>query len=215
MVPLCMIDERDIALLQEPTLQNRHLMGLGLSTRQVHVWCEQIGIGGVGRAEGRWRGFAPVDALTLNVVWEVKTRTNVALAKQEDLIGYLKNPQKFSAPAVHVWASGGRPILATDFAKTHSVLKAASDGLVLATLPDPLTVLLDVVPSVERVVAGVMVGGTDAQKAVVQRLLGRREALMSRDSGAAAETPQKQAPANTAGERIINLNIGAEKEPRQ
>ena len=49
------------------------------------VWCERIGLGGEARANGRWSGFAPIDALILNTIWEIKTRTNAALAKHSDL----------------------------------------------------------------------------------------------------------------------------------
>jgi DNA-binding transcriptional MerR regulator len=207
-----MLTDTDIANFSERSLQTRHLAGLGLSTRQVHVWCEQISLGETGREDGKWRLFSPTDAMLIFIMRDLKARTDVALAKQKDLVAFLKSPDRFVLPALGLWTSAKTPILITDFGSDHGLLGASEGGIVVAVNRlSPLLVMLNLDPLMERLEASIAAGGTDKQKALMQRMLGHREANIA-NTGTTKERHGQPTPIIRRS-RLIQPDEAVEKLP--
>ena len=158
------MDAESLKLINEGTLQARHFAGIGLSRRQLHVWCDKTGFEPRSRDSGRWRRFSPAEVLRLATVRELKGRTGLAITDHRDLIEFVASDDGFLVPTLSLWREGGAPALLTDLESSFEVAPAAFRSIGDLLKRSPFWCALSLRPPIGLMLAAVARGGSTEQR---------------------------------------------------
>ena len=115
------MNPKSLEVVIEGTLQARHFAEIGLSRRQLHIWCNKTGFEPSGRDPGRWRNFSPAEVLRLATIRQLKGRTGLAIVDHRDLIEFIGSDGGFLVPVLELWRKGETPALRTDLIASFEV----------------------------------------------------------------------------------------------
>jgi hypothetical protein len=112
--------------LDDQTLSPRHFGGLGLPSRQLHLWLKQLGWNDPRQKPRGWRAFSPSDVLRLEAFKALKESTDFSLSRHPDLTRFVASSESFVEDTLILFAQGELPLLVTDMAETHLRMLAPS-----------------------------------------------------------------------------------------
>ncbi len=179
------MNPKSLEVVIEGTLQARHFAEIGLSRRQLHIWCNKTGFEPSGRDPGRWRNFSPAEVLRLATIRELKGRTGLAIVDHRDLIEFIGSDGGFLVPVLELWRKGETPALVTDLIASF---KVAAGTIVLAgDLVDNSSFWcgLSLRSSIEMMMSAITRGGSfDQRRWAAQLAETRKEKIMTQETDA-------------------------------
>ncbi len=164
----------DKSILERGTLQARHFAEIGLSGRQLHVWCELTGFEPQERRAGTWREFSPADVFRLMTMKELKGRTGLAIIDHSSLVGFLGEEMTFFS-ALRIWLDGLEPVLQTDLDDLHQINPSRNISGSWLFERGPFWCLQSLAASLSLMMAATLRGGSDEQRAYVCEAVADRD----------------------------------------
>lgn len=153
----------DISTLDARTLSPRHFAEAGVRRHELHVWSDLTGFTSDERSSGKWRRYSPADVFRLSTVDRFKERSQIALAANKALLGFLGNPETYQT-ALGLFSTGGSPQLITDLLAAFEIAEAwCFDARRLSGVSD-FWVALDLSRPVLISVIAALRGGDPKQK---------------------------------------------------
>ena len=161
-----------LKLLNARSIASRHFAEIGLATPRLHDWVEATGFGPDTRGSQKWRMFSPGDVVRLGTVRSIKNRTQMAISEQGDLLWFVGH-KDFVLKTSRLWCQRMAPTLVTDLASYHEAVPVADVDLgSMVKRGGPLFLALSLDGPVRLMLAAMIRGGSDDQKAAAVELVG-------------------------------------------
>jgi hypothetical protein len=176
-----------ITLLLEPTLLPRHFPCAAITRRHLALWSNLRAASPNDRDPGRWRFFAPAEVLALGVLDDLVANAPMQILGDTPFLAFLRDFGRFVEPVLTCLKTNEDPILLTDLSQDFRVLPNTDQAKAMFVKDARFACAFRLKNPFDLMTKAVKAGGSEAQRELVNQIIGYRHASINAESTATHE----------------------------